>query len=111
MKVSASFGGAVDFFSDKLLGSSARDDEFRDYDAALDVHNAAQSNNGFKRSTIDKPLPAIPDSPTRFAPDSLLSPAFGYKSLSGTKYGENTQAKYSPDNLCFEIDDNGESPE
>ena len=58
--------------------------------------------------TIDKPLPSVPDSPTRFAPKGNVTPYFEYIFANAGGAGQFKHGKHSPDNVSFEIDNDGE---
>jgi hypothetical protein len=58
--------------------------------------------------TIDKPLPPVPDSPTRFASKGNVTSYFDYIFASASGAGEVKHGKRSPDNVSFEVDNSGE---
>jgi hypothetical protein len=58
--------------------------------------------------TIDKPLPSVPDSPTHFAPKGNVTPYFEYIFANAGGAGQARHGKHSPDNVSFEIDNDGE---
>lgn len=60
------------------------------------------------RLTIDKPLPLVPDSPTRFASKGNVTSYFDYIFANAGGAGEVKHGKHSPDNVSFEIDNDGE---
>jgi hypothetical protein len=69
----------------------------------LTLHAPESSN-----LTIDKPLPSVPDSPTRFAPKGSVTPYFEYIFANAGGAGQAKNGKHSPDNVSFEVDNDGE---
>jgi hypothetical protein len=63
--------------------------------------------HGLKSSslTIGKPLPSVPDYPTRFAPKGNVTP---YILANAGGAGQVEHGKHSPDNVSFEVDNDGE---
>jgi hypothetical protein len=57
--------------------------------------------------TIDKPLPSVPDSPTRFASKGNVTPYFEYIFANAGGVGQVKHGKHSPDNVSFEVDNDG----
>jgi hypothetical protein len=62
----------------------------------------------FGRLTIDKPLPPVPDSPTRFASKGNVTPSFDHVFVNAGGADEVKHGKRSPDNVSFEVDNSGE---
>jgi hypothetical protein len=60
------------------------------------------------RLTIGKPLPPVPDSLTRFAPKGNVTPYFDYIFANASAAGQVKHGKHSPDNVSFEVDNDGE---
>jgi hypothetical protein len=58
--------------------------------------------------TIDKPLPSVPDSSTHFAPKGNVTPYFEYIFANAGGAGQAGHGKHSPDNVSFEVDNDGE---
>ena len=57
---------------------------------------------------MDKPLPPIPISPITFAPNGNTTPYFEYIFADAGVENLIKRGKLSPDNVSFEVDNDGE---
>jgi hypothetical protein len=57
--------------------------------------------------TSDKPLPPVPSSPTNSSPSGIITPYFEYIFADAGVESQAKYGKYSPDNVSFEIDNDG----